>query len=228
MIQLHTISLLTLGLLLALGGLLFGLFSLIRHLIIPRFQSVKKRRIWHYFLFRVEIGSWFLFGLYVLYRLLLEAPLPTLFLASVVLIGGWWWRRDYIPGLLFRFEQDARIGDYIQYKGQACAISAIRPRSLKLIGQDGKLIILPYRMLEDVVLTEATQMTTLPPFTFQIHTEAPNAAEKIERLMRENPWAIPAYPPRVHDLGDGSYEITSIAPDEEIKEKQQRFIHDLT
>jgi hypothetical protein len=60
-----------------------------------------------------------------------------------------------------------------------------------------------------------------------LSTEAPNAAEKIERLMRENPWAIPAHPPKVQDLGDGVFEITSIAPDEEIKEKQQRFMMEM-
>lgn len=227
MIELHAISLSTLGLLAVLGLGLFGLFSLLRYLIIPRFSSRKKRRVWRYVLFRAEIAGWFGFGLYALYRLLLEAPLPTLFLSTFVLVGGWWWWRDYVPGLLFRFEQDARAGDYILYRGQACAIAAIRPRNLKLIGQDGQLIILPYRSLEAVVLTEAAQMTTLTPFTVQVESDIPNAADKIERLLQESPWVIPAHPPRVKDLGDGTYEITSLAPDEAIREKQQQHFSSL-
>ncbi len=224
MIKLQGFSLTLLLIFLALAIIILLGFRLFRSIVLPLIKSKKRQQGWLQALFRIELVSWFLFGVFIMYELLLQAPLVTLIMVLLFFGVTLWWWQDFLPGLLFRYDHDAAVGDQLRFDNQQCTIEAIRLRSLQLKGENGELIIVPYRLLREVVITKAAQQTPLVPFTFQVRYKGAQGIHQIERLMRECPWSVPAHPPKVEEIGEGLYQITSTAPNDEIQAKQQRYL----
>ncbi len=224
MIVLQSIPILLLLLLLILAALLFSVFWIARSYVIPLIKSRRRRAYWQRWLFRTELLGWMAFLLFALYELLLQAPLLTIALLGIMLLLGHWWARDFFPGLLFRYDGDAEAGDYLLYRGDAYRIEAVRARNLQLRNEKGALLVLPYRLLGEMAISKAVKETPLVPFSFKVEYSAPDAAGRIERLMADCPWIVPAHPPKIHALGSGQYQIDSVAPNEDIQEKQQRYL----
>lgn len=224
MIELQSIPILLLLLLLILAALLFSVFWIARSYVVPLIKSRRRRASWQKWLFRTELLGWLTFTFFALYELLLQSPVLVIALLGIFLVLGRWWARDFFPGLLFRYDADAEAGDYLLYRGDAYRIEAIRARNLKLRNEKGALLVLPYRMLGETALSKAVKETPLVPFSFQVEYSAPDAADRIERLMADCPWMVPAHPPKIHALGSGQYRIESVAPNEDIQEKQQRYL----
>lgn len=201
---------------------LYVMFWLIRTYVLPLVDGRLQQQRWGHWLFRTELVVWALFFLYAFYRLLLAAPLSSLVLAGLLLLLGRPWWRDFLPGLLFRLEGDAEPGDYLTYRDHRYSIEALRARSLKLRSESGAYLILPYRLLGEVIIAKAAQKTALTPFTFQLETDA--SEEKIEQLLVECPWSAPGQLPQVKEESEGLYQVTTFAPNEEIREKQERYL----
>jgi len=222
MIAIQNIPLFLVLLLVFSAAGLYVMFWLIRTYVLPLVDGRLQQQRWGHWLFRAELVVWTLFFLYAFYRLLLAAPLSSLILAGLLLLLGRPWWRDFLPGLLFRLEGDVEPGDYLTYQDHRYGIEALRARSLKLRSESGAYLILPYRLLGEVVIAKAAQKTALTPFTFQLETDA--SEEKIEQLLVECPWSAPGQLPQVKEEGEGLYQVTTFAPNEEIREKQERYL----
>ncbi len=226
MIRLQSISLFLIVLLALAAVALYLFFWICRRQVIPLIKSRSRQNYWQAWLLRAELAAWSGLVLFGLYLFLLEAPVVTVVLAGLVIIAGRQWWRDFFAGLLFRLDRDTDVGDYLYHQGQQYRIDAIRSRSLKLNDDQGKTLILPYRLIEEVMVTKVVRKTPLTPFTFQVENPSPDAAAQIEHLLAECPWTAPAHPPKIKSLGEGRYQITSAAPNEQIREKQQRYLRE--
>jgi hypothetical protein len=224
MITLQGIPWWLLTLLLLLGVLLYALFWGIRTYVLPLVKSTSRLQRWQGLLLRIELAVWLGYGLFSLYRLLLQAPLVTVILLGVLLLLGRLWWRDWLPGLLFRLDQDVEAGDFLVYQSQRYRIQAIRPRNLRLLSKQGELLVLPYRLLDETRIVKATASTFMTHFSFELSYDVPDAAARLERFMADCPWVVPAHPPKIESLGEGRFRIHSFAPDEGIEERQRGYV----
>lgn len=224
MIETQELSWASLVLLLLLGGVLYGLFWTVRTYVLPLVKSSRRLRLWQRRLFRMELVAWSSYTLFFLYRLLVQSPVVTIVLIGMLLLLSRFWWRDWLPGLLFRFEQDAEVGDYLVYKGQQYRIQAVRSLNLKLVSSKGIVLVLPFRLLEETLIVKATDTAFMSTFSFEVEYDAPDAANRLERMMSDCPWVVPAHPPRINTLSPGRFRITSAAPDRAIQERQQRYV----
>jgi len=191
---------------------------------LPAIKSRQLRRQWQRRLLQAELTAWSILILFAAYRLVIAAPLTTLFLVGLLLLPLRYWWQDFLPGLLFRMDGDAEAGDLLNYKKHRYVITAIRSRSLKLRGEDGTQLTVPYRFLEEVQVTKAAQKTALTPFVFQIETNADD--NSIEQLLTECPWIAPGQPAKFKWMNAELIEVTTFAPSEGIKDKQEVYLRE--
>lgn len=212
------IPLLLIPVLLLVGGLLYGLFYLLRRYLLPlsrgRGRQRESRR-----LFRAEVVSWSAFALFAAYRLFVPAPLATLFLFALLLGLGWFGWRDFLPGLFFRWAGAAKPGDRNIYEGRAYDVEALPPRHLSLREETGERLLLPYRLLREVHLMPAADPTDLQAFSFVLGTE--RSEQEVQQLLLGSPWITPAGTPRVESIGASRFRITLFVAEESIGRRVQ-------
>lgn len=224
MIQLSTLPVglvLTLGL---LAVLLYVLLTVLRKYGLPLVKSRRRRRRLEALLLRVSLGLWLALAVFAFYRLLLAASVFALALVTLLIVLGWPWWTDFYPGLLFKLEGDIRPGDHLSYDGKTYQVQEMRTRSIRLTGEDGGVLVLPYRLLKAPAIYPSVEKTTLAPFTFEVEYEGPNALLRLKQLLAASPWTAPAYPASVEQVADGTYRITAYAPDERIQERQVHYV----
>lgn len=215
----------TVVLMLALLGLgLYALLAGLRRYGLPLVKSRRRHRQLQALLLRAGLILWLAWGVFAFYRLLVAAPVFGASLTAVLALYGWYWWRDFYPGLLLKLEGDIHAGDHLRYQGQSYQVVAMRGRSLKLLGADGGVLVLPYRFLETPAIYRSTEKTTLAPFVFEVEYEGPNALAQLEQLLAASPWTAPAYPAQVEHLHGSTFRITAYAPDEQIQERQEQYI----
>jgi hypothetical protein len=224
MIELQPIPLLLLLVLTLLAAVLYLLFRGVRRYVLPLMDGRRRQQRWQVGLLRAEVTGWSLWAIFAVYRLLLAAPVTTTLLLLILLLPGRYWWRDFFPGLFFRLDKEAEAGDLLSYQGRTYQIEAIRSRSLRLVDNEGSVLILPYRLLGEVALTKAAESAVLTPFVFSVEAAIPE--DQIERYLNECPWVAPGQASRIRQLGEGRYEVTTFAPDEQIGERQERYLLD--
>ncbi len=224
MIELHPIPLTLLVLLTILAAALYLVFGLIRSYVLPLLSGRTRQQHWQGRLLQAEVVGWTLWAGFAVYCLLLAAPVMSALLLIVLFVLGQYWWRDFFPGLLFRLDGSAESGDLLDYKGRTYKIEAIRYLSLQLVDKGGSLLILPYRMLGEVALTKVAEIAVFVPFVYSIETNITEA--QIQQYLNECPWVAPAQPPRVRQVKEGCYEVTTFAPNVQIGERQERYLLD--
>ncbi|MEQ8703284.1 MAG: hypothetical protein RIC19_05165 [Phaeodactylibacter sp.] len=221
------LSSLPLGLVLMLGLLgvvIYALTASLKYYGLPLVKSRRRRRQLEELLLRVSLVLWLVWAVFAFYRLLLASPVFALALTTLLAVLSWSWWADFYPGLLFKLEGDICPGDHLNYEGKTYQIQAMRARSLKLIGEDGGVLVLPYRLLRAPAIYQSVEKTALAPFTFEVECEGPNALQRLEQLLAASPWTAPAYPAKVVQVAAHTYRITAYAPDEQIQQRQEQYI----
>lgn len=224
MIELQSIPLVLLLLLALPAAALYFAYWVARRYALPLIDGRTRQQRWRARLLGAEAAVWSLWVLWAVYRLLLAAPVTATLLLLLLLLPGRYWWRDFIPGLLFRLDKAAEPGDRLRYEGRDYKIEAVGARSLRLADGEGGLIILPYRLLEEVALAKAAEPAVLTPFSFSVEANVPEA--QIEQYLSECPWVAPGQAPRIRQLAEGRYEVATFAPDEQVGERQERYLLD--
>lgn len=224
MIQLSTLPL---GLVLLLGLLALLLHALLYALKkygLPLVKSRRERQRLEALLLRAGVALWLGWAVFAFYCLLLAAPVFALATIILLIVLGWFWWKDFYPGLLLRLEGDLRPGDYLNYEGRPYKIRQLRTRSAQLTGEDGGLLVLPYHLIQAPAIYRSVEKTAISPFSFEVALESPNAQQRLEQWLAASPWAVPAFPATVVRLEANTYRITAYAPDTDIQERQEAYI----
>lgn len=222
MISLQNIPLSTVLWLFLPAALLFAAFSVIRSYILPTLQPRPRREKIRMLMLRVEPIAWAVILLWIIYQLLLTAPATTALLLLLLSFPAYFWLRDYLPGLFFRYDHDTEPGDKITYRGNTYTLEEIRARGLKLKEERGTIMIVPYRMLDVIKVSKQARASSLQPYVFSVKTEA--TEEQITQLLLECPWTVPGQPPVIEANRPGQYHITTYTPNPEIGEKQEIYL----
>lgn len=228
MIEIKPIPVALLILLAFFAAIIFFVFKLARQYGLPLVKKRKTYRLFDLWLFRMEFMAWALFLVFALYRLLISSPYLSLFFVAIIIMSGRAFWKDFIPGLLFRFEKNAEVGDSMRYDNGNCTIESIGQRNLHLRNKAGEIIILPYSHVSEAIIAKSVQKSNLYQFTFkvEIKSEDPSAASALlEKYIQECPWSIPSRQPIIHSLANGIFEITSFATDENAAEKQRLHVN---
>lgn len=207
--------------------ILFLVFRLSRQYVLPLIKNRKSYRRFDLWLFRGELIAWVLFLTFTAYRVFIVSPYMSLFIIGLILLSGRTLWKDFLPGLLFRFENHANIGDSMRYGSSSCTIERIGPRNLHLRSKEGETIILPYSHIGEAVLSKSVQRSKLYQFTYVVRFENEDPttdAAQLEKYLIECPWSIPSKLPKISFIGNGKYEITSFATDEHAAGKQQLYV----
>lgn len=225
--QINPLPLALLILLAFFAAIIFTVFKLSRQYALPLVKNRKAYRFFNLWIFRGELLAWTMFIAFATYRLIIASPyLSIIFIVLLILAGRSFWK-DFIPGLLFRIEQHAEIGDSLRYENGNCTIENINPRNLQLRNKDGEIIILPYSHIDEAVISKSVQKSKLYQFTFKItlkNLPISTAILQIEKYIQECPWSIPSRQPTILSLGNGEYEITSFTTDENAAAKQRMYV----
>lgn len=226
MIQTETISFTLLLFLGVIAVLLHTAFWLFRHFVYPLISSVKISRLTDKWLFRGELIIWLVYIGFALYGFLLDSPLITLVLLTLILILGWPVWRDFIPGLLFRLEGQVHVGDSIRYMEQESRVEAIGWRNLRSNTPAGETIITPYRKLSEAVLIRKRAEGKLykHAFTVTLPEKTKGGMAELKAYLWECPWSVSSHQPVIKSLGDAHFEITAFAADESAAERQKAYI----
>lgn len=222
--QLSTVPL---GLVLMLGllaAVLYALLFALKHYGLLLVKSRRRRNSLEALLFRVSLVLWLAWAVFAFYRLLLAAPVFALALALLLIVLGWPWWKDFYRGLLFKLEGDLCPGDYLTYQGQSYQVEKLRARSVRLTGENGGVLILPYHRLQALVIHQSVEKTALSPFSFEVALEGPNGQQRLEQWLAASPWTAPAYPATVVHLKADTYRITAYAPNTRIQKRQEAYI----
>ncbi len=210
-----------------MAAVLFLAFKLSRQYVLPLVKKRKSYRLFDIWLFRGELLAWALFLIFTAYRTFIISPYMSLFIISLILLAGRAFWKDFMPGLLFRLENNALIGDSMLHGGSNCIIACIGPRNLHLRSKEGETIILPYSHIGEAVISKSVQKSKLHQFTFTVTSENKNptaASTLFGKYIQECPWSIPARQPIIHFLENGQFEITSFAIDKNSAEKQRQYV----
>jgi len=222
MISLQYIPIATIFWLLALAVGLFLAFRAIRYYILPTIHPRKRQEQLQAIMLRGEPIVWGIVLLWIIYRLLLAAPGTTIFLLLLISFPTYFWLRDYIPGLFFRYDHDAEPGDLIYFRNDTFTLEEIRARSLKLRDHKNTVLVIPFRMLGVIKVAKQAQASSLLPHEFFIETET--TEDRIVEIMNECPWIPPGKMPLIQSEGAQKYTITTYALNQEIAEKQEAYL----
>lgn len=217
------------GLLILLGimaGALYAGFWLVRKFIYPLIKIRRIRRLTEKWLFRAQLIAWATFTVFSLYRLLLASPMITVFLVALVVLLGWPFWRDFIPGILFRLDSQVTIKDMIRIDGQESSVEAVGLRNLISSNAAGETIITPYHQLNNAVVVRARAEGKLIKHSFSIRVadlEESEAGKTLGIFLSECPWSAPKQTPVVKSLGNGEFQVTAFAADKFAAEKQKAY-----
>lgn len=207
-------------LMLALG--LFAILQAIRRYVIPTLQPQQRQEAFRAMILRVEPVAWTVLLLWSIYHLLLTAPGTTVLLLILLSFPAYFWLRDYIPGLFFRYDHDAEPGDLIYYQQTPYTLVDIRPRGIKLRNEKGTTLIIPFRLLGAIKLVKQSRTSALQPYVFELETEA--AEDQIIAVLQECPWVPPGQTPTIRLQQSGQYTITTYTLDQQMGQKQETYL----
>ena len=211
-----------------LAGIVFSTFRLLRNFVYPLIKSRKISRWADNWLFRFELIAWSLYVIFLFYELLLDSPVMTLIFIVLILVVGWPFWKDFLPGLLFRIENQVSPGDTIHINGKESTLEEVGFRNLRSISSTGENIITPYHKLNKAVIVRTRTEGKLLKHSFVILLEGKTKNEAIAEITQyllECPWSAPLETPEVKQTqAVGEYQITAYATDHLAVEKQKAYV----
>src|SRR5690606_13242114 len=102
-------------LILAIAGIIFGFFYLIKNYIFPLVESEKVLAKSKILTFRIEVLVWSVFALLVLVFSISVSPFVTVIICAILIGLGFTFWRDFFPGLIVRVANQFHIGDTVSF-----------------------------------------------------------------------------------------------------------------
>lgn len=179
------------------GVLLLLGFSLYRKLILPRILLKENGQSHYEGLIQLEIVSWAIFVLAVIYYGLVKSLPVTLILLGLVLFAFFDFWRNYFTGISLKFGHKLQIGDSISVNGHSGRILAFGNRALKMINEEGEEMLMPYTLINKEVKIgqKSTPQILYKPLVLEnIPMGKKDLKKNIEKAIFSNPWILISSP----------------------------------
>jgi len=184
----------------AVGILIFIGFNIYRRWVLPN-TSIRQDQDQHRMTFiRLEIISWSLFFVSVIYYSLSTALTIAVFLITLVVLIFFDFWRNYFSGIIYKFEGKLQPGDTISVNGHSGRVLEFGTRALKMMDGDGDEVLISYHSINSEVKIEQKLAAELLCKTFIIEVELGEHSEakpKLEMALFTNPWIILSKPVRI-------------------------------
>lgn len=210
----------------ALAGIIFGFFYLLRKYLMPLLESVNERRRTRLIVWRVEVITWLVFALLTLTQLFTENWWVTLALVTVVAwIGSDFWR-NFFPGLWFRISNQVKEGDLVRYDNYTGLVVQLGKTCVAIKTENEELLFIPYRKITDELFVKRQAKGKLLSAKLIIPVDGANEAlvDRVNRWVKICPWAVPQPHNSATLNADGYLHISVYAVDAESLGKAEHFL----
>lgn len=212
--------------LIALAGIIFGFFYLLRKYLMPLLESVNERKKTKLLVWRVEVITWLVFALFTLTQLFTENWWVTLALVAVVAWIGLDFWRNFFPGLWFRISNRVKEGDPVRYDNYSGIVAQLGKTSMAIKTEGEELLFIPYRKITDEIFIKRQAKGKLFSTKLVIPVSGANDAlvDRVNNWVKICPWAV-AQPQNSATLNaDGHLHISIYAVDAESLGKVEHFL----
>lgn len=211
------------------AGIISGFFYVLRHYVDPLIVSEKMLPKFQVIRFRIEVLSWFIFGLFwIIYLLQVDLIIMLIIIVLASAIGFQFWR-DFFPGLFFRLANAYAIGDKVVFSGITGEIEKLGMIAVLLKTKDEAVVFLPYHKLVADVRHKKQSKGKLISHKVILplgNNQADFFISQCEKWLYQCPWAIAQINTNVSLLDAHHVAIQVYAIDHASLSKIERFLKD--
>lgn len=201
---------------LILTFLLFIIFRFVNYL----FQVFKNKspgiKTFSGYLPTIEMFAWIVFLIWAANFFFHKNQILVIGILAVLLFIIFWISKyalnNIIAGVLFRFQSNYSVGDYLQTKDYSGKIQKFTFFSLQVETKDVQSVFIPYSKLINEVNVRYDSETSKTGYHFKIITpkdENPDdKIEKIKLMLLNMPWVSTKKMPQIKQLGSDDSSIT--------------------
>ncbi|MCF8236895.1 MAG: mechanosensitive ion channel [Saprospiraceae bacterium] len=168
-----------------------------RRFILPgKLQRPQGVRTQHLFR-QVEISTWSVFAIIVLYILLSHNILVATILVAIVFVAFRDFWSNFFLGITYAFSGDIRVGDHIVVGETKGRVAQFGYQAVHLVTAKGEKVLLPYRLMNVAVRIEqqGTLDVKFMSLTVEVDVqELDSVYQRIKDAMYANPWVIVTRP----------------------------------
>jgi small-conductance mechanosensitive channel len=137
---------------------------------------------------KIKIISWLLlFG--VFYSTLFRKNMAITLVFTVVILGlGWNYWRNVFSGILIKFKNQLKVGDYISTDFTKGIIRSVSLAQSELVNEKGELVIIPNYKLRSSVLKHLQETNNVKVYTFLVKSSNKESVEDIHKLALNCPY----------------------------------------
>jgi|GEM_PF-2691627 len=214
-------------LILAIGGVIFGFFYLIRNYLFPLLESEKMLAKMKVLSFRIEVLAWTSFALFTLTFLVVRNPIViSIILIIATLIGFSFWR-NFFPGLFFRLSQAYKVEDTVVFDAVKGQIEKIGLTAVQLRTEHEALVSIPYMKIVDQVHAKQQAKGKLLSTKIVLpigDRDTETMYKNLEKWLRNCPWAIPQQQLIMNRIEHDKIAVTVYAIDQYSLSKIERYL----
>lgn len=225
--NLEAISGSTMLILLVLFASIFALLYVLKRYIVPLFFRFKDKRENHFILMRLEVIVWLIYTIVTLILLFSESFSVTLGLLLVVGLAGFYFWRNFFPGLLIRVADKFRVDDLVRHKDYTGKLIKLGITTMHIRTADEEEVYIPYKDIINAAFIKRQETGKLmsTKVTFQIEEKNIDTILKaVPNWLFECPWSIPQNENQVELHLNGLLHITIYATDHQSLSRVERFL----
>ncbi len=137
---------------------------------------------------KIKIISWLLF-FGVFYSTLFRKNMAITLVFTVVILGlGWNYWRNVFSGILIKFKNQLKVGDYISTDFTKGIIRSVSLSQSELVNEKGELVIIPNYKLRSSVLKHLQETNNVKVYTFVVKSSNKESVEDIHKLALNCPY----------------------------------------
>lgn len=164
-----------------IGIILLLIFNIIGKYIVPQIEKRTKSAysIWQ----RFQIIFWVIFSILFFSELLRYYPAITLIFTIVVLSIGWEYWKNVFAGVLIKFTEQFKEGDYIStdfIKGTLVKVYISRS---ELINEKGESVLIPNSKLRNSVMTHLQKVSEVNVKIFTLETPKNYSSNEVKHFV---------------------------------------------
>lgn len=187
-----------------LGAMLYAAIYIINNYIVPLLDNHKERiiRWWG----KVQMILWISFFALFSYRCLQDNLYISLIFAILIFGLGWNYWRNIFSGILIRFNNQFKVGDFISTDFASGELKTINLAQSELLNEVGELVIIPNFKLRNSVLKHLAKKSNVKMYTFNVKAE--NNSLELLRLKAINcPYVSANHSINIESNTEGRYAV---------------------
>lgn len=209
------------------GLIVFLLLRFVKHYVLALIKNKKHQRFVQNWRFGAETAIWLIYLSWVLYQLIKVNFVVTLVILAVVFLTGWRSWMEFYAGMVLRLERRFQLGDRIETPNGTGTVERFYFQSLVILGDDGRLVHIPYSQIADKVVLQSTDREKSMAQSFTVEVDADNpemVKEQMTAIAFGCPWTAVTQQVQVNHDGNGRFQVTAKTIDNAVFAKLEHYV----